>query len=89
MNHLPNYIQFTVKYGTKFGAHGYDNSYSTMQAVFFANGPRFKKGVKIPFIQNIDLYHLFAKLLNIETLSEELELDGINRRDVWNQILKM
>lgn len=58
-----------------------------MQAVFIANGPRFRKGIQIPFIQNIDLYHLFARLLNIETLAKNLNLDGVDRTDLWHQML--
>lgn len=75
-------------YGTKFGRHGYDNLLPSMQAVFMANGPRFRTGVEIPFLQNIDLYHLFARLLNIEELVPDLHIDGIDRREIWNQMLK-
>lgn len=74
--------------GTKYGVHGYDDMSPIMQAVFLANGPRFKRGVQIPTIQNIDLYHLFAKLLNIEELTTNLELDGIDRSEIWHQMLK-
>lgn len=58
-----------------------------MQAVFMANGPRFKKGIQIPFIRNIDLYHLFARLLNIEALAMDLQLDGIDQREIWHEML--
>ncbi|XP_055304257.1 ectonucleotide pyrophosphatase/phosphodiesterase family member 5-like isoform X2 [Sitodiplosis mosellana] len=73
---------------SKFGCHGYDNRASSMQAVFMANGPRFRKGVEIPFMQNIDLYHLFARLLNIEELTAGLDIDGTDRRELWNQMLQ-
>lgn len=73
---------------SKFGVHGYDNTLPQMQAVFMANGPRFKKGVEIPFLQNIDLFHLFARLLKIEHLVADLGIDGNDRRDVWNEILQ-
>lgn len=59
-----------------------------MQAVFMANGPSFKKGIEIPFLQNIDLYHLFARLLNIEELTADLNIDGTDRLETWNQILQ-
>lgn len=74
--------------GTKYGAHGYDNTSPNMQGVFVANGPRFRNGVRIPLLQNIDLYHLFAKLLHIEALTADLNIDGIDRQDVWQQMLK-
>lgn len=72
---------------SRFGSHGYDNTAEEMQAVFMANGPTFKRGVQIPNMQNIDLYHLFARLLKIETLAAELDIDGIDRLDTWNQML--
>lgn len=75
--------------GTKFGCHGYDNKSPKMQAAFVANGPRFRSGVEIPHLQNIDLYHLFARLLNIEQLAAELHIDGIDRLQLWNQMLKI
>lgn len=58
-----------------------------MQAVFMANGPTFKKGVQIPDMQTIDLYHLFARLLKIEKFAADLGIDGIDRLETWNQIL--
>lgn len=73
---------------TKFGAHGYDNNAPSMQAVFMANGPRFKEGVTLPTMQIIDLYHLFATLLNIHDLVEDLDIDGVNQQAIWNQILR-
>lgn len=73
---------------TKFGTHGYDNMALSMQAVFMANGPRFAKGVTIDSMQNIDLYHLFAKLLNIEEFAANLDLDGVNRKDIWKKMLQ-
>lgn len=59
-----------------------------MQAVFLAHGPRFQNGVEIPFLQNIDLYYLFARLLNIEHLAAELDIDAVDRKQIWNQMLK-
>lgn len=74
--------------GTKYGRHGYDNLLPSMQAVFMAHGPRFRTGVEIPFLQNIDLYHLFARLLNVEELVADLHIDGIDRREIWKKMLK-
>lgn len=57
-----------------------------MQAVFMANGPSFQKGVTIPFMKNVDLYHLFARLLNIENLVTDLGIDGNDQIEIWNQM---
>lgn len=47
-------------------AHGYDNDLKSMQAIFFAEGPSFKKNYIIPKINNIDIYPLIAHILNIK-----------------------
>lgn len=73
--------------GERFGVHGYDNLAPNMQAVFLANGPRFRHGVEIPFVQNIDLYHLFARLLGIARFVPKLRIDGTDRVDVWKEML--
>lgn len=73
--------------GEIFGRHGYDNQVPSMQAVFLANGPRFQRGVEIPFLRNIDLYYLFARLLNIEKLVPNLYIDGIDQIEIWKKML--
>ncbi len=49
-----------------WGVHGFD-PYVTpeMGAIFYANGPNIKKGVKIPAFQNIHVYPFVAQLLGI------------------------
>lgn len=83
-------VFFTVAVipGTKFGCHGYDNQSPKMQAVFVAHGPRFRSGIEIPSLQNVDLYYLFARLLNIEQYAAKLGLDAVDRQKIWNQMLK-
>lgn len=73
--------------GERFGVDGYNNLAPSMQAVFLANGPRFQSGIEIPFLQNIDLYHLFARLLDIEKLIPNLHIDGTDRMDIWKKML--
>ena len=52
--------------GYKGGAHGYDNLSPDMQALFIANGPNIKAGVKLdPFI-NVDVYDLEMKLVGLK-----------------------
>jgi predicted AlkP superfamily pyrophosphatase or phosphodiesterase len=50
----------------KGGAHGYDNSDSDMYSIFYAAGPSFKKGYKFEELNNIDIYNLICKILNIQ-----------------------
>lgn len=66
------------------GEHGFD-PYATehMGAVFYANGPQFKKGLKIGKFENIHVYPLVAEILGINELPE---IDG--QLSVLQNILK-
>jgi len=47
------------------GAHGYDNRNSDMFAMFCAAGPAFRKGYTVEEFNNVDIYNLVCKILNI------------------------
>jgi len=47
------------------GAHGYDNYNPDMFASFYAAGPAFKKGYTIHEFNNVDIYDLICRILNI------------------------
>src|SRR5664279_4819692 len=47
------------------GAHGYDNSDSDMFAIFYAAGPSFRKNFKFKELNNVDIYNLICRILNI------------------------
>jgi predicted AlkP superfamily pyrophosphatase or phosphodiesterase len=55
----------------KGGTHGYDNMASQMPAAFIAAGPAFKQGVVLPAFDNVDVYPLLMKLLNISPLESD------------------
>lgn len=60
------YVQFRATSTPRQGAtHGYDNYAPEMQAIFYAAGPSFKKGVRQPAIANVNLYLLICKLLHL------------------------
>lgn len=48
------------------GVHGYDSKYKEMHGIFYANGPAFKVGYKVPPIKNIHIYPLMCKILGLE-----------------------
>jgi alkaline phosphatase D len=48
------------------GAHGYDNSNSDMFSIFYAAGPSFRKNYKFKELNNIDIYNLICKILDIK-----------------------
>jgi predicted AlkP superfamily pyrophosphatase or phosphodiesterase len=47
------------------GTHGYDNRNPDMYAIFYAAGPSFKKNYKFRELDNVDIYNLICKILNI------------------------
>lgn len=47
------------------GNHGYDNNHIDMHGIFYAIGPSFKKGYMVGTIENIHIYPLLCKILNI------------------------
>lgn len=62
------------KYGVSNGTHGYDNTDPLMRALFVAHGPAFKQGLVINSFENVHLYNLFCKLLNIEAAPNDGKL---------------
>lgn len=51
--------------GVTRGSHGYDPSLPSMRAAFIAHGPAFRKGLVIPAFDNVDVYPLMTRLLDI------------------------
>ncbi|MEO8274932.1 MAG: alkaline phosphatase family protein [Thermoanaerobaculia bacterium] len=47
------------------GSHGYDPAIADMHGLFVAAGPSFRKGLKTPPLDNVDVYPLLARLLGL------------------------
>lgn len=47
------------------GTHGCDNALPSMRAVFVATGPSFEAGRTVEGFDNVDVYPLLARLLNV------------------------
>lgn len=47
------------------GNHGYEPKVASMHGIFIANGPSFKEGLVVESFQNIQVYNLMAKALNL------------------------
>ena len=47
------------------GVHGYDPAVRDMHGIFVAAGPSFRRGVQLPALDNVDLYPLLARLLDV------------------------
>nr|XP_045625603.1 venom phosphodiesterase 2-like [Procambarus clarkii] len=54
------------KYTTYGGDHGYDNYFSSMNAIFVAHGPEFRRNVEVEPFQNTELYNLMCVLLGVK-----------------------
>ena len=61
------------------GAHGYDNRNKDMHAIFYAYGPSFKNGYNLASINNIDIYPLICKILNIKPKPVDGDLDHVKQ----------
>lgn len=59
------------------GAHGYDNNNRNMHAIFYAQGPAFKKNVRHPLFNNIDIYPMVAKILGITPEKVDGSLENV------------
>ena len=59
------------------GAHGYPPETPSMQAIFLARGPAFKRGVTIRPFQNIHVYALLAHLLGVTPAPNDGSLDSV------------
>ena len=47
------------------GAHGYDNYNPELYSIFYAAGPAFKKNYILKELNNVDVYNLVCRILNI------------------------
>ena len=47
------------------GEHGYDPDDARIAALFIANGPAFRSGLKLDRFDNVDLYSMLARLIGV------------------------
>lgn len=47
------------------GEHGFHPDFMEMHTIFYANGPAFKRGMKIPSFENIHVYPLICEILGL------------------------
>jgi predicted AlkP superfamily pyrophosphatase or phosphodiesterase len=48
------------------GDHGYDPALPSMQGIFLAAGPAFRRGITLPAVENIHVYNLLCAVLNLK-----------------------
>lgn len=61
------------------GTHGYDPRHKDMHGIFYAAGPAFKNGYVNPSVENINIYPLIAKILDLESAETDGKLETVSR----------
>ena len=59
------------------GAHGYDNQYVSMRAIFIGHGRAFKKRKVVEPFENIHVYELMCKILGIRPARNDGDLKRV------------
>jgi predicted AlkP superfamily pyrophosphatase or phosphodiesterase len=57
--------------------HGFDNQLKSMQGIFIAHGPSFRKGITVPAFSCVQVYPLMTHILGLDPAPHEADLDGI------------
>jgi len=76
----PGWTFVNAKYPDAIGgAHGYDNNLKDMHAIFYAAGPAFKSNYTHPTFENVNLYVLFAEILNIKPVETDGSMSNVEQ----------
>ena len=59
------------------GAHGYDNAFTDMHAIFYAEGPAFKENYSAAPFSNVELYGIVAKILALDPVATDGDLENV------------
>ncbi|KAF2368934.1 Type I phosphodiesterase/nucleotide pyrophosphatase/phosphate transferase [Trinorchestia longiramus] len=72
--------RFTTVYDDYYsdGNHGYDNYFSSMNALFVARGPGFKSGIVVGSFQNIQLYNTMCHLIGVQPAPNNGTMGSLN-----------
>jgi len=65
------------KGGYGLGTHGYDPDNRDMHGIFYATGPSFRKGFVQPAFENVNIYELLTKLLEIKPVKTDGHLSVV------------
>lgn len=77
---IDTYVQFRSESRPRLGGtHGYDNYAPEMEAIFYAAGPSFKKGVEMPVMANVNLYLIISDLLGLKPAPNDGEEEVVRR----------
>ncbi|MEN8203328.1 MAG: ectonucleotide pyrophosphatase/phosphodiesterase [Bacteroidota bacterium] len=60
------------------GAHGYDQTFSQMHTIFYAEGPAFKKDYTTPAFSNVEVYGIISHVLGLESADNDGNLSNVS-----------
>lgn len=66
-------------FGKITGAHGYDNKYESMHAVFIGHGKAFRKHNVVEGFPNVDVYELMCKILRLKPAPNDGNFERVKK----------
>ena len=63
--------------GYSGGAHGYDNDFSAMNAIFYAEGPAFKENYLSDPFSNVEVYGIIAEILGLDPAPTDGNIENV------------
>lgn len=66
-------------FGKIIGAHGYDNKYESMHAVFIGHGKAFRKHKIVEGFPNVDVYELMCKILGLKPAKNDGNFERVRK----------
>lgn len=60
------------------GAHGYDNAFTDMHTIFYAEGPAFKENFEAASFSNVEVYGIVAHLLGLDPARTDGDLSHVS-----------
>lgn len=60
------------------GAHGYDNAFTNMHTIFYAEGPAFKNGYSASAFPNVDVYGIIAHILELDPAQTDGDINRVS-----------
>ena len=60
------------------GTHGYNNGFTDMHTIFYAEGPAFKNGYSAPAFPNVDVYGIITHILELDPADNDGDLSRVS-----------
>jgi alkaline phosphatase D len=64
-------------FGYSGGAHGYDNAFTDMNTIFYAEGPAFNESYASTPFSNVEVYGIIAEILGLDPVVTDGNLENV------------